>query len=52
MAFLHNIATGAGHILHSIGEKVKQTAEVAGAVKAIWEVGQLLRTAGAAAVVL
>ena len=56
MAFLHNFATGAGHVLHSIGEKVKQTAEIAGSVKAIWEVGQLVKSAlpvaGALAVAL
>ena len=43
MAHLHNFAGQAGLVFQNIGNKVKQTAEIAGHVKALWEIGSFFK---------
>ena len=43
MAHLHNFASQAGVIMGNIGQKIKQTAEIAGQVKAIYEIGSFFK---------
>ena len=43
MAHLHNFAGQAGVIMGNIGQKIKQTAEIAGQVKAIYEIGSFFK---------
>jgi len=45
MAHLHNFAKHTGIALGNIGENVKQTAQIAGDIKAIWDVGSFLTNA-------
>ena len=49
MAHLHNFAGQAGVIMGNIGQKIKQTAEIAGQVKAIYEIGSFFKNALTAA---
>ena len=43
MAHLHNFARQAGVVMQNIGQKVKQTAEIAGNMKAIYEIGSFFK---------
>ena len=43
MAHLHNFAGQAGLVFQNIGNKVKQTAEIAGHVKAIYDIGSFFK---------
>ena len=43
MAHLHNFAGQAGVVFQDIGNKVKQTAEIAQGVKQIWEIGSFFK---------
>ena len=43
MAHLHNFAGQAGVVMQNIGNKVKQTAEIAGQIKAIYEIGSFFK---------
>ena len=43
MAHLHNFAGQAGVVMGNIGQKIKQTAEIAGQVKAIYEIGSFFK---------
>ena len=43
MAHLHNFAGKAGLVFQNIGNKVKQTAEIAGHVKAIYDIGSFFK---------
>ena len=43
MAHLHNFAGQAGLVFQNIGNKVKQTAEIAGNMKAIYEIGSFFK---------
>ena len=43
MAHLHNFAGQAGVVMQNIGNKVKQTAEVAGQIKTIYEIGSFFK---------
>ena len=43
MAHLHNFAGQAGLVFQNIGQKVKQTAEIAGHVKAIYDIGSFFK---------
>jgi len=43
MAHLHNFAGQAGVVMQNIGQKVKQTAEIAGNMKAIYEIGSFFK---------
>ena len=60
MAHLHNFAKHTGIIMGNIGQKVKQTAELAHGLKTIYEIGSFFKNAilpavevaGAAALVL
>jgi hypothetical protein len=45
MAHLHNFAKQSGIVMGQIGQKVKQVAEIAHGVKAIWDVGSFLKNA-------
>ena len=44
MALLHNHNTKKLSLLHSVGEKIKYGAEVAGAVKTIFDTGKTIYT--------
>jgi len=39
MAHLHNFAEQANVVMQNIGQKVKQTAEIAGQIKQIYDIG-------------
>ena len=43
MAHLHNFAGQASVVMQNIGQKVKQTAEIAGNMKAIYEIGSFFK---------
>jgi len=43
MAHLHNFAGQAGVVMQNIGQKVKQTAEIAQGVKAIYDIGSFFK---------
>ena len=43
MAHLHNFAGQAGLVFQNIGNEVKQTAEIAGNMKAIYEIGSFFK---------
>ena len=43
MAHLHNFAGQAGLVFQNIGQKVKQTAEIAGHMKAIYDIGSFFK---------
>ena len=43
MAHLHNFAGQAGVIMGNIGQKVKQTAQIAGEIKAIYDIGSFFK---------
>ena len=43
MAHLHNFAGQAGLVFQNIGNKVKQTAEIAHGMKQIWEIGSFFK---------
>jgi hypothetical protein len=43
MAHLHNFAGQAGVVMQNIGNKVKQTAEIAGQIKAIYDIGSFFK---------
>ena len=43
MAHLHNFAGQAGVVMQNIGNKVKQTAEIAGGIKTIYEIGTFFK---------
>ena len=43
MAHLHNFAGQAGVVFQNIGNKVKQTAEIAGHMKAIYDIGSFFK---------
>jgi len=45
MAHLHNFAKQTGIVMDNIGQKVKQTAEIAGHLKAIYDVGSFFKNA-------
>ena len=45
MAHLHNFAKQTGIAMGNIGQKVKQTAQIAGDIKAIWDVGSFFKNA-------
>lgn len=49
MAHLHNFAKQTGIIMGQIGQKVKQTAQIAGELKAIYEIGSFFKNAMTAA---
>ena len=49
MAHLHNFAKQTGIVMGQIGQKVKQTAQIAGELKAIYEVGTFIKNAMSAA---
>jgi hypothetical protein len=49
MAHLHNFAKQTGIIMGNIGQKVKQTAQIAGELKAIYNIGMFLKNAMTAA---
>ena len=49
MAHLHNFAGQAGVVMQNIGNKVKQTAEIAGQIKLLMEVGAFMKNALTAA---
>ena len=43
MAHLHNFAGQAGVVMGNIGQKVKQTAEIAGGMKQIYDIGTFFK---------
>ena len=43
MAHLHNFAKQSGVVMGQIGQKVKQTAEIAGQIKAIYDIGSFFK---------
>ena len=43
MAHLHNFAKQSGIVMGQIGQKVKQTAEIAGQIKAIYDIGSFFK---------
>jgi len=43
MAHLHQFAGQAGVVMGNIGQKVKQTAEIAGQIKAIYDIGTFFK---------
>ena len=43
MAHLHNFAGQTGVVMQNIGNKVKQTAEIAGDIKLLMEVGTFFK---------
>ena len=43
MAHLHNFAKQTGIVLGNIGQKVKQTAQIAGEIKQIYEIGSFFK---------
>ena len=43
MAHLHNFARQTGIVMGNIGQKVKQTAEIAGHLKAIYDIGTFFK---------
>ena len=43
MAHLHNFAGQANVVMQNIGQKVKQTAEIAQGVKAIYDIGSFFK---------
>ena len=43
MAHLHNFAGQAGVVLQNIGQKVKQTAQIAGEIKQIYDIGSFFK---------
>ena len=43
MAHLHNFAKQAGIVLGNIGQKVKQTAQIAGEIKQIYDIGSFFK---------
>ena len=45
MAHLHNFAKQTGIAMGAIGQKVKQTAQIAGELKAIYEIGSFFKNA-------
>ena len=45
MASLHGLANKTNHVLGAIGQKIKTGAEIAGAIKTIWEVGKMVAPA-------
>ena len=45
MAHLHNFAKQTGIVMGQIGQKVKQTAQIAGELKAIYDVGSFFKNA-------
>ena len=49
MAHLHNFAKQGGIVLGQIGQKVKQTAQIAGDIKILMEVGSFIKNAVTAA---
>ena len=49
MAHLHNFAKQTGIVMGQIGQKVKQTAQIAGELKAIYEIGSFFKNAMTAA---
>ena len=49
MAHLHNFAKQTGIVMGQIGQKVKQTAQIAGELKAIYDIGSFFKTSMTAA---
>ena len=45
MAHLHNFAKQTGIVMGNIRQKIKQTAEIAGQLKAIYDVGSFFKNA-------
>jgi len=45
MAHLHNFAKQTGQVMSNIGQKVKQTAELAHGLKAIYDIGSFFKNA-------
>ena len=45
MAHLHNFVKQTGIVMGRIGQKVKQTAQIAGHLKAIYDVGSFFKNA-------
>ena len=45
MAHLHNFVKQTGIVMGNIGQKVKQTAEIAGHLKAIYDIGSFFKNA-------
>ena len=43
MAHLHNFAGQASVVMQNIGQKVKQTAEIAGQIKQIYDIGSFFK---------
>ena len=43
MAHLHNFAKQTGIVMSNIGQKVQQTAEIAGHLKAIYDIGTFFK---------
>ena len=43
MAHLHNFAKQTGIVLGNIGQKVHQTAQIAGELKAIYQIGSFFK---------
>ena len=43
MAHLHNFAGQAGVVMQNIGNKIKQTAEIAGQIKQIYDIGTFFK---------
>ena len=43
MAHLHNFAKQTGIVLGNIGQKVKQTAQIAGEIKQIYDIGSFFK---------
>ena len=49
MAHLHNFAKQTGLVMQQIGQKVKQTAQIAGDIKLIYDTGMFFKNAISAA---
>ena len=49
MAHLHNFAKQGGVVLQQIGQKVKQTAQIAGDLKLLYDTGMFIKNAMTAA---
>jgi len=49
MAHLHNFAKQGGVVLQQIGQKVKQTAQIAGDIKLLYDTGMFIKNAMTAA---
>ena len=49
MAHLHNFAKQGGVVLQQIGQKVKQTAQIAGDLKLLYDTGMFFKNAISAA---